>query len=222
MIEALVFDFDGLIIETEEPDYQSWREIYQSFGLNLSLEDYALCIGAGWDEQFFNPYIDLGTKVGRPIDWDEVEPKRTHKIKELVEKLPILPGVKAYLNDAKRLGLKVGVASSSYHNWVDGHLTRLGLIKYFETIKCADDVEQPKPSPSLYLAALRDLEVSPDKAIALEDSQNGVLAAKKAGMYCVVIPTEVTRQMSFDHADLCLNSLAELPLEKLLQRLEKR
>ena len=222
MIEALVFDFDGLIIETEEPDYQTWREIYQSYGLDLSLEDYAHCIGAGWDEQFFNPYIDLVTKVGHPISWDEIEPKRKQIIKNRVEELPVLPGVKTYLDDAKRLGLKVGVASSSHHDWVDGHLTRLGLIKYFETIKCAEDVEQTKPSPNLYLAALRDLDVPPYKAIALEDSLNGVLAAKKAGMYCVVIPTEVTRQMSLDHADLCLNSLDELPLEKLLQRIEKQ
>jgi HAD superfamily hydrolase (TIGR01509 family) len=222
MIEALVFDFDGLIIETEEPDYQTWREIYQSYGLDLSLEDYAHCIGAGWDEQLFNPYIDLTTKVGHSINWDEVEPKRKQIIKELIEKLPILPGVKSYLDDAKRMGLKVGVASSSHHEWVDGHLTRLGLIKYFETIKCADDVDQTKPHPNLYVAALRELDVPPYKAIALEDSQNGVLAAKKAGMYCVVIPTGVTRQMSLDHADLCLNSLAELPLELLLQCIESQ
>ena len=166
MIEALVFDFDGLIIETEEPDYQTWREIYQSYGLDLSLEDYAYCIGAGWDEQFFNPYIDLVSKVGHPISWDEIEPKRKQIIKDRVEKLPVLPGVKTYLDDAKRLGLKVGVASSSHHDWVDGHLTRLGLIKYFETIKCAEDVEQTKPSPNLYLAALRDLDVPPYKSIA--------------------------------------------------------
>jgi len=221
MIEALVFDFDGLILETEQLDFQVWKELYKSYNVELSLNDFSRCIGAGRDH-FFNPHSDLETKLGHPVNWDEENPKRSKRVYELVLQQPVLPGVKTYLEDAKKLGIRVGLASSSPHDWVDGHLTRLGLIEYFETIKCADDVQETKPDPSLYLEALRVLNTQPQKAIALEDSQNGVTAAKNAGMLCVAVPTAVTRHMNLAHADYCLNSLAELPLEKLIKILEKQ
>ncbi len=221
MIEALIFDFDGIIIESEEPDFQAWREIYQSFGLELTLDDYSLCIGAGWADLFFNPYTDLSARVGHAINWDEIESLRKKRVVELVENQPVLPGVKNYLEDAKRLKMKIGLASSSPHVWVDNHLIRLGLMDYFQTVKCSDDVEKTKPAPTLYQVALADLGVEPHKAIALEDSQNGVTAAKKAGMYCVVVPTNVTSHMILDDADLCLNSLTDMSLERLIQYIEK-
>ena len=122
------------------------------------------------------------------------------------------------IHSAKRLGLKIGVASSSRHEWVDTHLTRLGLIDYFDSIKCFDDVKRTKPDPELYLAVLDALGVHGQQAIALEDSPNGVIAAQQAGIFCVAVPNPVTSQLSLLHADLCLSSLTEVSLEQLLAK----
>jgi beta-phosphoglucomutase-like phosphatase (HAD superfamily) len=124
--------------------------------------------------------------------------------------------VEQYISEAKRLGLKLGVASSSDCPWVYRHLERLGLREQFDSIKCRDDVEKVKPSPDLYLAVLDDLGVGPREAIALEDSPHGITSAQAAGLFCVAVPNPLTRQLSTDHADLQLDSLADLRLELLL------
>ena len=120
------------------------------------------------------------------------------------------------LDDARRLGLRLAIASSSPHNWVDRYLTRLGLFDYFEIIKCADDVPRVKPDPGLFLAALSALHLQADEAIVFEDSPNGLKAAKSAGLFTVAVPIVLTRQLGVDGADIVLPSLASLRLEELL------
>jgi HAD superfamily hydrolase (TIGR01509 family) len=137
---------------------------------------------------------------------------------DLIAQQATLPGVEVYLHEAKQLGMQLGVASSSSSEWVKGHLKQLGLIEYFDTIKCADDVQRAKPDPELYRAALSALNSLPGNGLALEDSPNGVLAAKRAGMRCVAIPNTMTASLDFDHADLRVASMAEMPLADLLER----
>jgi HAD superfamily hydrolase (TIGR01509 family) len=141
---------------------------------------------------------------------------------ELIGLQTTMPGVESYIADAKRLGLKLGLASSSSRQWVGEHLGRLGLEREFDSIKCAEDVRQAKPSPDLYQAVLAELGLHPTEAVALEDSPNGILAAKRAGLLCVAVPNALTRQLPLDLADMRLESLADLPLAQLLPRLEKR
>ena len=217
MIEAIVFDFDGLILETEYPIFQSWVDLFQSYGLALSFDYWATIIGTADVET--EPIELLEKELGRSLERESVEAGRWQREREMVLAQPILPGVTDYLEDARRLGLRIGLASSSPCDWVEGHLDRLGLLGYFETIKASDDVERTKPDPALYLAALADLGVAPGKGLALEDSPNGVLAAKRAGMYCVAVPNRLTRDLPFNGADLMLESLAEMPLRELIQRL---
>jgi HAD superfamily hydrolase (TIGR01509 family) len=216
MIKALVFDFDGLILETEAPIYQSWVELYASFGHSLSFSTWATTIGTY--EADFDPYIDLERQVGRKLDWDELEPRRQRRELSLVDAQPILPGVEACLEEARRLGVRIGLASSSTCAWVQGHLSRLGIREYFQSVRGKEDVARTKPDPALYLAVLADLDVPPEQAVALEDSPNGILAAKRAGMYCVAVPNPLTRQLDLSQADLCLESLAEISLQDLLAR----
>ncbi|MEJ2511732.1 MAG: HAD-IA family hydrolase, partial [Anaerolineales bacterium] len=128
--------------------------------------------------------------------------------------------VQELLDDAKRRGMKLAVASSSPENWVTGHLTRLGLIDYFDAIITADDVEVTKPDPALFLLAAEKLGVKRDEVIVLEDSGNGVKGAKRAGMVVVAVPNEVTRHMDLSEADLYLESLEEISLDALLERFQ--
>ncbi|MFQ5853607.1 MAG: HAD family hydrolase [Candidatus Binatia bacterium] len=214
MIHALIFDFDGLILDTELPEFQAWQEVYRKYGGDLPLSTWAVCIGTSAD--VFDPYDELEAQLGRPVDRDTIRSKFRQRHAELVAAQSVLPGVTDYIADAKRLGLKLGLASSSTRAWVTGYLSRLGLSAGFDCIRCADDVERVKPDPELYHAVLSGLDLRADQAIALEDSPNGILAAKRAGIFCVAVPNALTRQLSLDQADLQLTSLAERPLEKLL------
>jgi len=217
-IKALVFDFDGLILDTEGPVFQSWQELFQNYGYNLTLDDWQVCIGsAEGTNSFFN---NLGDKLDKSFDMQAEAPKRLERELELIATQPILPGVLEYIQGATELGLKLGIASSSPCKWVLDHLEQRSIRDHFECVLAADDVRITKPDPSLYTTALRCLDVGPHQAIAFEDSPNGVLAAKRAGLYCVAVPNPLTRQLQIEEADLQLDSLEELPLRSLLAKID--
>ena len=218
MIRALVFDFDGLILETEGPIFQSWQELYTSYGFPLPFEVWATTIGSA--EAEFDPARELERLVGQSLDWTAIEPARQRRELALISEQPLLPGVEQTLQEARRMGLKLGLASSSTCKWVNGHLRERGLRPYFEVVRAADDVRLTKPDPELYLAVLSALGVCGAEAVALEDSPNGIRAAKAAGMTCVAVPNHLTRQLALDEADLRLESLAEMSLESLLEKVD--
>jgi HAD superfamily hydrolase (TIGR01509 family) len=216
---ALIFDFDGLILDTEGPEFQSWSEVYAAHGVALDLESWASCIGTIGG---FEPFGELEARLGRPIDREAIREQRRRRNQELLTAERVRPGIESYLDSANRLGLRVGVASSSPRSWVAGHLERLGLLDRFHCLRTADDVRTVKPDPELYLAATSALGVEPAAAIAIEDSPNGALAAKRAGLVCVAVPNALTRQLDLAHADLRLDSLADVSLEELLVTLGGR
>lgn len=218
-MRALIFDFDGLILDTELPDFRSWQEVYQSYGVSLPLEMWVTIVG-GDDESDFEPHEYLESLTGKPVDREEIWVARRKSYLETLENQPIQSGVSEYLTAAKQHNLKLAVASSSPENWVIGHLTRLGLLSHFEVVVTADDVEKIKPAPELFLLAAHKLGVDPREAIVFEDSPNGVRAAKRAQMYAVAVPNAITAQFDLSEADLRLNSLAEMPLEALLTHVE--
>lgn len=218
MIKALIFDFDGLILDTEMPDFESWQAVYRLYGCELPLEKWALIIG-GTGASDFDPHTYLEELGGQSLDRDAVWISRRKHYLDSVSEQPILPGVLDYLDEAERRGLRLGVASSSPENWVRGHLTRLGLLERFHSVKTADDVRKTKPDPELFTAVLDELSIKSDEGIVFEDSPNGVLAAKRAGLYCVAVPNPLTAQLELNGADMQLSSLAELSLGDLLENL---
>lgn len=220
MIRGLIFDFDGLILDTETPIFRAWQEVFRRHSCPLSLATWADYIGRS--PETFDPCEHLEAYLSRPVDRRLLRLEHRQREAELLEREATLPGVKDYIASAKRLGLKLGVASSSSRDWVIGHLRRLRLKPHFDCIRCADDVECTKPDPDLYISALEGLELRSDQVVALEDSPNGVSAARRAGIFCVVVPNALTKQLSLDHADLTLASLVDLPLEQLLAQVEKR
>ena len=217
MIRGLIFDFDGLILDTEGPVYQSWVELYQEFEVELPFDLWASIIGTS-DYEHFDPYVMLEKKTGRPLDRAVLRERRFAREMEMTNQQPILPGVEEKLAQAKEMGLRLGVASSSSRQWVTGHLIRLGLMRFFEAIHTSEDVERTKPDPALFLLTLKSLELQPEDAIVFEDSPNGITAAKMAGIFTVAVPNPLTRALPLDHADLHLDSLADLSLEGILQK----
>lgn len=219
MIQALIFDFDGLILDTEGPVFQSWQELYQAQGGHLPFSTWVNFIGTA--EDTFDLFDNLEKQIGHPLDRIKLGPQRRRRELELVALEPVLPGVQAYIERAHQLGLRLGLASSSNCGWVTGHLERLGLLPAFDCICAADDVRVTKPDPTLYLSVLAGLNLQSNQVIALEDSPIGILAAKRAGLFCVAVPNPLTRQLSLDQADLLLPSLEDISLDDLLARVEK-
>jgi HAD superfamily hydrolase (TIGR01509 family) len=215
MIRGLIFDFDGLILETEGPVYQSWVELYREFGAELPFEVWATIIGTS-NTEHFDPFGLLEQKIHRKLERETLAPRRYAREIQLTNAQPILPGVVEVLDKAREMKLKLGIASSSSRNWVMGHLTRLDLAHYFDVVHTSEDVERTKPDPSLYIMALNSLGLKPGDAIVFEDSPNGVTAAKNAGIYVVAVPNPLTRQLSLDHADLVLDTLADISLGEII------
>ncbi|MBC8506099.1 MAG: HAD-IA family hydrolase [Anaerolineales bacterium] len=219
MIRGIIFDFDGLILDTESTIYQSWLELYQEYNLDLPFEEWGQIIGISPDEHF-DPLERLQSQLDSAIDGKEVGAKRLQREIDLVEKQPILPGVEEILFEARKMNLKLAIASSSDREWVGGHLERLDLMKHFDIVHTSDDVERTKPDPALYQLALKSLGLDADEVFVLEDSPNGITAAQSAGIFCVVVPNPLTRLLSVDHADLQLTSLADVALGVLVNKIE--
>ena len=215
--KAIVFDFDGLIVDTEVPEYEAWLSIFRSYGVDLPLSVWTPHIGGG--NENFNIYDHLEEQIGKPLDRDVVRDRKRADFAARLENAVPLPGVEDYIGSARERGMRIGIASSSTHPWVDPKLERLGLAGAFDAVVCSDDVGSAKPNPASYLRAISDLGVMPDEAFALEDSPTGVQGAKNAGLLCVAVPGTLTRDRSYDHADMQLESLTDMSLEHLMETL---
>jgi len=221
-VRAFLFDFDGLILDTELASRAGWELLYREHGHELPAELWATLVGtthAPWD-----PMTHLEDLVGEPLERDALNERRYAHELALIEAEELRPGIAEYLAAARQHGLRRAIVSSSSSRWVEMHLERLEEAVGWDAICTADgDPTRAKPAPTLYLEALEQLDVTAGEAVAFEDSPNGVLAAKAAGVFCIAVPNEVTRDLGLAEAgaDIVLDSLADLPPETLFRRLEE-
>jgi HAD superfamily hydrolase (TIGR01509 family) len=219
-VRAFLFDFDGLLLDTELASRAGWELLYREHGHELPVDLWATLVGT--THAPFDPMVHLEELVGEPLEREALNERRyAHEI-ALIEAEELRPGIAEYLAAACRHALKRAIVSSSPRDWVDMHLERLEEAVGWDAICTGDrDPARAKPSPRLYLEALAALDVEANEAVAFEDSPNGVLAAKAAGIFCVAVPNEVTRDLGLEEAgaDLVLESLADLPPETLFSRL---
>lgn len=193
-IKAVIFDFDGTIIDTETIWFEVYKEVFkEKFNVELPLEEFVKVIGTT-DEVLYQYIENQVRKKIKPREINELANQRFLHKKGILE---VREGVKEKLDEAKELGLKIGLASSSSREWVEGFLRQFNLWSYFSVIKTKEDVTKVKPDPALYIKALEELEVEPQEALAIEDSANGAMAAVEAGMKCIVIPNQVTAFLTF-------------------------
>ena len=214
-VRALIFDFDGLIVDTETAVYEGWRELYASHAQPLTLETWAQCVGS--DFGAYDPAAHLEQIIEQKLDWGPLTLRRRQRVREVLEGVDAMPGIRERLAEARELGLPCAVASSSPHEWVDTWLQKLGLWDYFQNVTCLDDVGKVKPDPGLFLRAASQLGVAPSEAVVLEDSLNGLRAAHAAGMRCVIIPCDVTRHLVFEGAWKQLGSLGDVTVRELVE-----
>jgi HAD superfamily hydrolase (TIGR01509 family) len=221
MLNALIFDFDGLILDTETPEFNVWQVIYREHGFELPHDEWGKIIG-GYGISDFDAAEDLSRLAQGRLDSVSLRSRHRSESDALTLSQPILPGVMDIIHAAKRHGLKLAIASSSMHSWVDAHAKRLNILHYFDAIVCADDVGagRTKPNPDLFLLALDRLQVRKEAAVVFEDSPNGVKAANRAGIFVVAVPNPATSALSFDTANLMVKSLANLSISDLLNTVQ--
>jgi len=221
MITALIFDFDGLILDTETAEIRSWQNIYAEYGYPFPHNEFIQTVG-GYGISNFDAALYLQDLTHGSLNADVLRARSRNESGDEIHRSLILPGVTNILTEAKHRNMKLAVASSSPHSWVDAHLTRLGLFQQFDKIICGDDVApgRTKPKPDLFLKALEQLNVRADEAMIFEDSPHGVEAANAAGIAVVLVPNPTTSLLPFNGNYIKLKSLAEMSLAELLARFD--
>jgi HAD superfamily hydrolase (TIGR01509 family) len=213
MIRAVIFDLDGLIIDSETPEVLAWQATYARYGLTFPVTSWLQNVGRNdrpWDPltPFRPPESPVRPEVVAGL-WREQADALMH------DYFKPLPGLVPLLSALREEGLRTAVASSSRREWIIRVLERLELTEQFDAAAGGDEVEHAKPRPDVYLLAARRLAVAPAGCVALEDSQNGVRAAKAAGMACIAVPSVLTQHMDFSAADLVVGSLGEITVDTI-------
>lgn len=215
-LRAAIFDFDGLILPTEEAEFEAWNRIYAEHGQKLGWDEWSVCIGTAYA---FDAVEHLSGLIGRRLDPAATQAKRRAINDELNRRTAILPGVLDRLEEGKALGLKLAIASSSEGPWVEDHLAQRGLRHWFDAVIVRTAAIPAKPKPDLYLLALSALGVRAGEAVAFEDSMNGIAAAKAAGIFTVAVPNPMTERLDLSAADLKVASLEAISFRDLASRI---
>ncbi len=204
-VVAVVWDFDGVLVDTEWAVYQAWQEVCTAHGGELPLDEYVRCVGS--DHGTWDPKAYLEKQIGRRLDWPPILEAKNQRTRDLLEGSGPMPGVERWLGKLRGTEVPQAVASSSTREWVGGWLERLGLVEYFNSLHCRGEAPRLKPAPDLFLAAAGSLGVPPRHILAIEDSRNGVAAAKEAGMHVLAVPNQITGVQDLSEADLHVESL---------------
>ena len=208
-IKGIVFDFDGMILGTETPELKSYESTYQEYGIPFPIKEYEKNIGSVLNDNSPIQYLAI------ILDGDKIlQPKFRHKLNNLKSHLIVKEHVPPvgldYLKETTSLGLRIGLASSLDSTWINYRINRLGLRKHFYCILTKDDVKKVKPFPDIYLLPLSRLGLSNSEFVVLEDSPNGVSAAKSAQLLTIAIPNQTTNSFNLENADIVLNSLSDI------------
>ncbi|MEY2404633.1 MAG: hypothetical protein QOD38_2184 [Acidimicrobiaceae bacterium] len=206
-----MFDFDGLICDTETSSFETAREIYAEHGVELTVAQWQSRIGTHGRHWL----ADLEAALGPLSDRDALTERRRLAHHERLLAEAALPGVAEFTARAVAAGLVLAVASSSSAGWVTDHLDRLGLLDRFSAISTSENGVPAKPEPEVYRLALEAIGIDASEAAAFEDSPNGIAAAKAAGLYCVAVPNRMTTGLDLTAADVIAPSFLELDFDLL-------
>lgn len=206
--KGIIFDFDGVLVDTEWAIYQSWVTLYQREGQNISIETYSPCLGAGYSH--WDPAAHLEQLTGRNYNWDVETPIRQARIEADLEQMGLMPGVSELLDWCDEHMVPMAVASSSSRRWVAGWLDKLGIHHRFKGVFTRTDGYPVKPDPALFLAALDCLQLQASDCIIIEDTENGTISAQRAGIPCVAIPNRMTRFSNLSRANFTFDSMSQL------------
>ena len=205
---ALIFDFDGLILDTETAEVEIWNGIYAQYGMTFDMEAYQGVVGSS-GARGFDPAQPLADREGETRSFTEIRKDFRQIALRHCETLDAMEGVAELIHRAKAGGYLLAVGSSAAHWWLETHLKRLALIDEFDTIVSSEDVENAKPHPDIFIKVLENLSIPPENALVFEDSYNGILAAHRAGICAIAVPNPITKDQDFSLAAAVVPSLAD-------------
>ena len=207
-VKAVFFDFDGILVDTEWAIYQAWLKCFLLENQPLPLEIYTRCIGS--DFATWSPKKHLEELTGKTFDWETLDAQRQKEIVADLSEEGVMPGGRELLDLLRDRGIPMAVVSSSSHFWVDGWLNKLGIFSYFDHVVCRGDAPRIKPAPDLWIEAAKRFSLESALCLAIEDSHNGVISAKEAGLQVWAVPNRVTQCLDFAQADRVFSSLTEV------------
>lgn len=213
-VTGLIFDFDGTILDTETPIFEEWSDEYRRLGQRLEIAFWGRGIGTHGVVDFA---VHLAELAGDGHDPGALRRAVRGRVRRRLADQPLQPGILSLLDEAKQSGIRAAVASSSSSDWVERWLEHHGIHDRFDPICSRDHVERLKPAPDLFLLAAERMGVVPARCLVIEDSPNGVLAARSAGMRCVAVPNSVTRHLPMPEAEMVVESLEGLSLGEILR-----
>ena len=206
--KGIIFDFDGVLVDTEWAIYQSWVHLYAREGQEISIATYAPCLGAGYSH--WDPAAHLEKLTGKTYDWEAETPARQAMLEADLERMGLMEGAAELFSWCREQGIGLTVASSSSRRWVQGWLEKLGIYELFDGVFTRTDGYPVKPNPALFLAAQQCLGLEKEDWLIIEDSENGTIAAQNAAIPCVAIPNRMTENSDFSRAACRCASLREL------------
>jgi len=207
MIKAVIFDMDGLMVDSEPIHQQAFDQVFQKYGKHFTAEDnIRLYLG----KTDMDCAYDMVTRYHLPITAEELFDQKQVITRQLLSKISPRPGLMDLLNNLKRAGMKMAIASSSELVTIKIIVNALDVNDFFDALFSAEHVKNSKPAPDVYLLAAKEIGVDPDDCLILEDSPIGVQSAVSAGMKVYAIPGEETKNGDFTRATKRLNNLSEV------------
>ena len=218
--EAVLFDFDGVVLDTETTLLDSWMRIFGERRVPVTFASYSqACFTAPPTPLEHRVEAALGDHDGDPVAIaDEIRMMNLR----LATALEPRPGLRELLADLGRRKILMGVVSNSSREWVMGHLRRLDLVSLFAVVLCGEEVARRKPEPDGYLAATAMLNVRPARTVAVEDTPAGIRAAKAAGLPCLAVPGPVTATLDLNEADKVANGFEDLSWTRIAALVDSR
>ncbi len=208
-MKAIVFDFDGTMIDTENLWHEeTMRYVKEKYGIAIPTHIYQAIIGTS--EEPLHEY--LLEKTAGQFDVEKFTSHIAERLHSGVDDLELREGFLYIFDYAVQNNFKIGLATSSGRDWVIPVLEKFNLLKHFSSIQTADDVTNIKPHPELYIKAIEELGAGSEHTYAVEDSLNGTLAAKEAGIKVIVVPNEATREITFPAGVKTYARFEDIPL----------
>ena len=206
-IKAIFFDHDGTLVDSEPIHYQLWRDVVAAHGVALAEALYRDCY-AGIPTA--DNAVDLVARFAIDATPESLADAKNQATRRFLacNAFPLMPGVSDLVPWCHGAGLRLAIVTGAGHDGVQSTLRQHALGDFFETVVSGDDVAHSKPAPDCYLLAVRRLGLLPSECVAIEDTEHGVNSAAAAGVPCLAVPNEMSRQHDFSQATAVYNELA--------------